>query len=193
MFQVSPMMTGNPRRNTIIGNTVLTIIFQQDGSFDPADFISQVLRTCWAFAGAAWSAYTRGKRTHLAIVPNAQMCTSWCNRFAKPMARRCIESPASLARACLAFDRRCRCRRSSISTVASRTFCSTRVRQRKTPIRVVDSHSRSCCAILAVINGYRAAYHCTTTVRQQQKSLLQLTQETRAGQLEFVYRAALQR
>jgi hypothetical protein len=44
MFQVAPMMTTNPRRNAIIGNTVLTIVFLQDGAFDPSELLSQVLR-----------------------------------------------------------------------------------------------------------------------------------------------------
>jgi hypothetical protein len=44
MFQVAPMIAARERRQPIVGNTIVTIVFQDGGKFDPSCITSQVLR-----------------------------------------------------------------------------------------------------------------------------------------------------
>jgi len=46
MYEVAPYMEGTDphRRKALIGNTIVTIVFQDSGQFDPGELVSQVLR-----------------------------------------------------------------------------------------------------------------------------------------------------
>jgi hypothetical protein len=45
MYEVAPLMIGTDphRRKALIGNTIVTIVFQDSGRFDPGELVSQVL------------------------------------------------------------------------------------------------------------------------------------------------------
>ena len=51
MYEIAPLMSCLPphRRKALIGNTIVTIIFQEDGQFDPSLIVSQVLRILYLY------------------------------------------------------------------------------------------------------------------------------------------------
>jgi len=68
MFQVAPMIAARDRRQPIIGNTVVSIIFQDGGSFDPSCITSQVLRTGDPFTDCSLCAFDQHCRVRADVV-----------------------------------------------------------------------------------------------------------------------------
>eukprot|EP01094_Clydonella_sp_ATCC50884_P023185 TRINITY_DN5496_c0_g1_i1.p1 TRINITY_DN5496_c0_g1~~TRINITY_DN5496_c0_g1_i1.p1 ORF type:complete len:698 (+),score=150.84 TRINITY_DN5496_c0_g1_i1:401-2494(+) len=135
MYEVAPMMGELPshRRKALIGNTIVTIVWQEDGQFDPSLVVSQVL--------------------HVFI----------------------IIQPVYRADGTVMYR---------VATAAKKGVPRFRP---SLPLPPLFALNESFLEFLyhKLINAERAAYHCSTKVRRQRRSLVEIVQDTRAGQMEY--------
>eukprot|EP01104_Vermistella_antarctica_P010586 TRINITY_DN2836_c0_g1_i2.p1 TRINITY_DN2836_c0_g1~~TRINITY_DN2836_c0_g1_i2.p1 ORF type:complete len:703 (+),score=111.69 TRINITY_DN2836_c0_g1_i2:384-2492(+) len=120
------------RRKPIIGNTVVTIVFQQDGQFDPSSILSQVLHAFIVVQPLKKDGETFYK-------------VGVASKKGVPRFRPTLKLPG---------------------------------------IFRLDDKFRS-FLFFKLINAERASYHCSAKVKGQKRSLVEIVQATRNGQLDF--------
>eukprot|EP01101_Sappina_pedata_P013556 TRINITY_DN9828_c0_g1_i1.p1 TRINITY_DN9828_c0_g1~~TRINITY_DN9828_c0_g1_i1.p1 ORF type:complete len:791 (-),score=256.53 TRINITY_DN9828_c0_g1_i1:56-2428(-) len=138
MFEVSQFLP-KERRKAIIGNTVVSIVFQDGGCFDPGSITSQVLHVVLVVQPMKDSKGTPGYRIGVA------------SKKGVPRFRPSLPLPSFF--------------------------------EKNGATRELIFHK--------LINGERAAYHCSSKARRQVRSLVEIVQQTRGGQMEYAVSKAI--